>query len=343
MSPAARLGPLVHVSVLELLRRHPGGLDLGDLAARFGLDRERMRRVVVELWTLGLHDADGREIPGENFDFDADALDDDWVRLTYDPVGTAPVRFGAAERVMVVAGLEVLRAGAGDAEAALLDRLAAKLRDERDPATPGAASTGPRLRALGDAIARGERLRLHYRGEFAERAEWREVDPLRLELRPEGEYLNAWCRTRGGPRWFRADRILAAEPTGEPADAHDEAVRQRPLEVRAPGSVRVELVVAPSAFAAIAPYLPAGRRLRPDADGLARATVSLRSWRVAARLVAEHAGAVRVAGPAEARRAVADWAREALAATAPDAAGRASGDAGRADGRSGRASDASGA
>ena len=65
-----------------------------------------------------------------------------------------------------------------------------------------------------DAIARGERLRLHYRGEFAERAEWREVDPLRLELRPEGEYLNAWCRTRGGPRWFRADRILAAEPTG---------------------------------------------------------------------------------------------------------------------------------
>ena len=312
-----RPSALVHVAVLELLRRHAGGLDLGDLAARFGLAREGMRAVVHELWTLGLHDADGREIPGENFDFDAEALDDDWVRLTYEPVGTAPLRFSAAERAAVVAGLDVLRAAAGPDERARIDRLSAKLRGDESVAAPGAASSDPRLEPLRAAIERGERVRLHYRAEFAEAAEWREVDPLRLELRREGTYLNAWCRSRRGLRWFRTDRILALEATGDQADEHGAEARERPLEVRLRRPERVELEVAPNAFAAVQPYLAAGRRLEADDDGLARVALSLRSPLVAARLAAEHAGAIRVVGPAAARRAVADWARSALTDAAP--------------------------
>jgi predicted DNA-binding transcriptional regulator YafY len=45
----------------------------------------------------------------------------------------------------------------------------------------------------------------------------REVEPVAFAGTPTQWYLMAWCRLRGGARAFRADRILAATDTGQPA------------------------------------------------------------------------------------------------------------------------------
>jgi predicted DNA-binding transcriptional regulator YafY len=52
----------------------------------------------------------------------------------------------------------------------------------------------------------------------------RRVDPHLLARTGGHWYLVAWCRERDAPRWFRWDRIDAADLTTEPAVDHDPAL-----------------------------------------------------------------------------------------------------------------------
>jgi predicted DNA-binding transcriptional regulator YafY len=72
----------------------------------------------------------------------------------------------------------------------------------------------------------------------------RDVEPQLLARTADHEYLVAWCRERGAVRWFRTDRIEAAELTSRPAPRRD------------PGTFG-----APPATAH--PTHPAGRAMRP--------------------------------------------------------------------------------
>src|ERR1700712_2692153 len=49
----------------------------------------------------------------------------------------------------------------------------------------------------------------------------RDVEPQLLARTADHEYLVAWCRERGAVRWFRTDRIEAAELTSKPAPRRD--------------------------------------------------------------------------------------------------------------------------
>src|SRR3954470_23881384 len=51
----------------------------------------------------------------------------------------------------------------------------------------------------------------------------REVEPQLLARAADREYLVAWCRERQAVRWFRWDRVEAAELTGEAAPRRDPA------------------------------------------------------------------------------------------------------------------------
>jgi predicted DNA-binding transcriptional regulator YafY len=51
----------------------------------------------------------------------------------------------------------------------------------------------------------------------------REVEPQLLARAADREYLVAWCRERQAIRWFRWDRVEAAELTGERAPRRDPA------------------------------------------------------------------------------------------------------------------------
>lgn len=303
---------LTVIAVIDLLRAHPEGVELSELARRFQVPEEDMSEILWTIWTLGVRDETGYDDPVGMFDFDADAFADDWIVLTHDPVRTAPVRYTAAEQATVVLGLEVLRAGATDAEREHIDPLLANLRGGAAGSPAASWTDDPNDDALADAIRERRRVRLLYRPEEADGAEWRTVEPLRLENRGASTYLNAWCCRREGLRWFRLDRIQALEPTDDPADPHTEAERDRELAVAGRGLVKVELRVGAGARTAIEPYA-AGRMPKPDAAGRIRVTVPLRSWRIAARLVGENAGEVVVLGPPEVRDAVHRWALDARA------------------------------
>jgi predicted DNA-binding transcriptional regulator YafY len=73
-------------------------------------------------------------------------------------------------------------------------------------------------RALENAIAAHQVLRLSYVDRH-DRLSEREIEPVGFAAMTLHWYLVAWCRLRQGPRVFRMDRILAADPTGELAPA----------------------------------------------------------------------------------------------------------------------------
>lgn len=325
MNESTKIDPVLLVSVLNFLRRHEHGADLGEMARHFGVSAVRMRGIIDFLWTV--------EFPGtallgpeSMFDFDAEGLEDEepWVRLTHDPTARVSRRFDPQELATVLIGLDALREHRSAEERAVIDRLSAKLRGGEDADAPAEGSGSPLVDALRRAIDRGAQLRIRYFASGADAPEWRVVDPLRLEVRGAMVYLNAYCTKRRGFRWFRHDRILEHEALDSPIGEYSEADRNRPLEVSGHRLATVRLAVAPSAYPAVRPYLPPGRAFpEPEDDGFSRCPVDFRSYQVLAQLCAEHAGSVVVEGPEEARAAVRSWARSAIDAARPVPGSRA--------------------
>jgi predicted DNA-binding transcriptional regulator YafY len=105
------------------------------------------------------------------------------------------------------------------------------------------ADRGARLRSvLEQGLAQQRVVVLTYRDSKG-RTGRREVEPQLLARTFDHEYLVAWCRERQAMRWFRADRIEAAELTSQ------RAARRNPGTFGAPP-------------AAAHPTHPAGRALR---------------------------------------------------------------------------------
>lgn len=299
-------------SLIDWLRAHPHGADLGELAATFSQSNAQMRELIDYVWTLEFFDVDGQVDPSLTFDFDAAGLDEDepWVKLTHVPVRDVPRSFDADELALVLTGLDVLRETASGDESARIDALQAKLRGATTGESP--AKHDPQLELLRAAIDRGRQVRLSYSAESAAAPVERTVDPLRLESRGGLVYLNAYCHLRQGLRWFRTDRILDAHVLDTPAKPHAEADRRRPLEVKGRSLLAVSVAFRAGAVAAIRPYFGGARLPEPDADGWVRTELRLRSAEVAARLAAEHAGNFVVTGPVPVRDLVAEWLRNAL-------------------------------
>ncbi|MGO1544311.1 MAG: helix-turn-helix transcriptional regulator [Gulosibacter sp.] len=314
MAQSTRIDPVLIMSVLTFLRRHEHGYDLADMASYFGVSSERMLEVIEFLWVLEFPDTvlSGSE---NMFDFDAEGLEaeEPWVKLTHDPAARVARRFDPQELATVLIGLDAIREHRSESEREIIDRLSAKLLG-RDPET-GAKNRdeNPVITAMRRALDRGTQLELDYFAEHADAPERRVVDPLRLEVHGAMVYLSAYCHLRQGMRWFRHDRILSFKERDEPIGTYSETERNHPLQVRGKSMPELELAIAPSAFSTLRPYLN-GKKFPPlDADGFSRCRVFFRSYHVAAKLAAEHAGAVIVEGPPEARAFMASWAQAALA------------------------------
>ncbi len=96
----------------------------------------------------------------------------------------------------------------------------------------------PAAAVVEEAVLRRRVVAIRYRSGAGETSR-RRVEPVFLARTGGRWYLAAWCRERQAPRWFRWDRIEAADLTAEPAPDHDPAVFGPPPEdaypVRAPG------------------------------------------------------------------------------------------------------------
>lgn len=81
----------------------------------------------------------------------------------------------------------------------------------------------PAASVVEEAVLRRRVVAIRYRSGAGEVSR-RRVEPVFLARMSGHWYLAAWCRERSGPRWFRWDRIEAADLTPEPAPEHDPAL-----------------------------------------------------------------------------------------------------------------------
>ena len=144
-----------------------------------------------------------------------------------------PVNFTPAQAVAIAVAL----AAQAEAPYAVDGRAAlAKILDVMEPAARERAeelagrvwisgnSTRPAvIAAIEAALAQRRVLALRYRDRHGAPSR-RRVEPHLIARAYDQWYLVAWCQTRQAPRWFRWDRIEAADLTPEPVPDRDPAV-----------------------------------------------------------------------------------------------------------------------
>jgi len=294
---------------------------VAEAARHFGVTEDLIRQTVL-LVAMSGRPGEARwadPLPDEMFDIDWDAFDEhDELVLTHVlDLETAP-RFSAREAAAVIAGLQYLAGlpeSAGSARiAALQDKLSRGTAGT--PVRVGAVSTGAdpqRLARIREAAAAGHQLEFSYLNEQGQR-ERRTVDPLRVESADDNWYLRAWCHLRDAVRTFRLDRITDLDVTELPVThTGDDVALSDDLFTPAGDELDVVVELPADALPLLGDFL-IDAEFQELAGARVRATLRVAHVHGVKRLAARMPGIVTVIAPAEARDAVADWARAALQA-----------------------------
>lgn len=293
---------------------------VAEAAAHFGVDAGQIRDAVNLIAVSGLPGETSAYQHDDLFDIDWDAFEnDDEIVLTNRVAIDDSPRFSAREAAALIMGLEYLAALPEYADRASIASLKAKLSlGASGVVAPvgvaGAESTeamGATLQLIRESVDKGLQLEFDYLNARGER-ERRRVDALRVESIDADWYLRGWCHLREAVRTFRLDRISEAVVTDEAIEHRASDVRLPELFESSPDDLEVVIDVEPSAMPLLADFIPDGTRTSDDGARV-RATLRVSHHHGLKRLVAGMPGVVTVVEPAEARAAVADWARAALA------------------------------
>ncbi len=195
------------------------GVSVGEVAADFGVSKQRLRRDLELLWMCGLPGYG----PGDLIDL---SFEGETVTVTYDAGMRRPLRMTASEATSLLVALRALAETPGVAEADAVRRALVKVEDAVGQARPtgvvveladqNAATSGVQATAR-DATAGGWALRMRYYTASRDEITDRTVDPMRIVLVEGRAYLEAWCRRAEGVRLFRMDRIDGIDVLDEPA------------------------------------------------------------------------------------------------------------------------------
>ncbi len=220
------------------------GVRVADAAAHFGITEQQMLADLGSVITSGADDwtlfdiqywDDGGEINV------IDALDLD-----------APLTLTPDEGFALIVALNALAAVPGGATgdvARVTDKLRAAL-GSRAPA-PGALAVRVDLppdvvRTVEEALATGRAVELTYLGAVRDAVTDRVVDPLGVVMVDGYGYLRGYCRSAGGLRMFRVDRIRQISVSPQPMRATDEAGDVTPMAVALGATGRRVLVDLPA-------------------------------------------------------------------------------------------------
>lgn len=249
---------------------------------------------------------------GRMFDIDWDLLEDrDTVRLTQ-TVGIDRVqRFTSRESAALIAGLQLVAAVPGAADAHTLETLREKLGRGSTGVAPPAVVVDEPVDELRSELSRAVRDRrivsFDYRAPDGETMT-RRVDPSRLLLANGQWYLQGWCHLREGARTFLLDRMAALEVTAEPAVhiAEDRPALFQPGEHDVPALLRFPTRMR----AVLADYLAHAELRESGPDTFA--TIPFAHPTGVRRLAARGGGDVEVLAPPAAREAARIWAESAV-------------------------------
>lgn len=295
------------------------GISVDQVAQDFKVKPAQIIQDLNVLWFCGLPDA----MPGDMIDIDMDALDGDGVvRLSNADYLNRPLRLAPREALALAVALRALREASGDAERDAVDRALAKLERAAGEAVAPAAAVDVHIdpgdaatrAAVDRALRENRRMHLRYYVPGRDETTERDVDPLRLVVSEGHSYLEAWDHRVEETRFFRLDRMTAAEVLEEPASAPADAQRadlSRGLFQPAADDPLAVLEVAPTARW-VADYYPIEEQSEL-ADGRLRVTLRFRDEQWLQRLVLRLGGAVTLVEPVDVAAAVRRRAREALA------------------------------
>ncbi|MFZ4517602.1 MAG: helix-turn-helix transcriptional regulator [Microthrixaceae bacterium] len=205
------------LAILPWLIEHPD-VEVAEVCRRFDVARDDLVRDLDTVFMeVGVHPF----TPDARVDV---VIDEDRVSVHLGDYFRRPLRLTPEEAVTLLAAGRAALDGPEPPPALgpAVDKLAAVLgaAGERVDVNTGGADPDV-LATVRQAVEEHGVLELDYwsfgRDEFTRR----EVEPARLELADGHWYLRAHCRTAGGDRVFRVDRMVAATATGEHFAAAD--------------------------------------------------------------------------------------------------------------------------
>jgi predicted DNA-binding transcriptional regulator YafY len=210
----------LHALSEELRRAGPRGRTAQRLADWLEVSTRTIKRDVSALQQAGVP-IWASAGPGGGYVLDA--------RATLPPVNLTPAQAVAVAVALAAApdapfatdgraALEKVLDVLGPAARADAERLGSRVWVRgADRHRPGPAA------AVEEALLRGRVLAIRYRSGSGEVTR-RRVEPHLLARTGGHWYLVGWCRERDAPRWFRWDRIAAADLTTEAAPGRDAAL-----------------------------------------------------------------------------------------------------------------------
>jgi proteasome accessory factor C len=280
---------------------------LDEAAAAFGVTERQLVKDLRVLFMCGLPGG----YPDDLIDVDIDALEDPEgdrvIRVTNADYLSRPLRLTPTEATAVIVALRALRSGAtDDATREVVDRALAKLEQAAaagaatplvDPGdAPDAGLVALRAR-LQEAVDAQRQVRLVYYVPSRDEESVRVVDPHGFAEDAGAVYLDAWCHLAEAPRWFRLDRIRAADVLDSPVTTTDAPRELAPgIFTQEEDVALVTLDVAPAAYW-ITEYYPV-EAVRPVADGHHEVDLLVADERWLTRLLLRLAPHARVVAPA---------------------------------------------
>lgn len=285
-----------------------------EAATHFGISPDQMRKAVTLIAMSGTPGTDGTYTHETLFDIDWDDFDErDVIRFRAAPMDDKP-RFSAREAAALLAGLQRVAAlpdyAARVDVAALMAKLARGSSSTPAPLAVRAGAVDAVHATLSTAIAERRRVRIDYVTTRGDR-ELREVDPIRVDGIDDSWYLRGWCLTRGAERTFLLDRMASVELLGS-AEFHTSVAHIGELFQGDERDQRVTIGLPLVGLPLIADYRGPHDPVRIDGDR-AIVTLPISHPGILGRIAARLAGGVEILEPAEARAAVTEWARAALA------------------------------
>ena len=308
-----RLGRLLTM-VPWLVNRQ--GIDVEQAATDLGITPEQLETDLRLLYLCGYG-----QMPDE-------LIDAQWeggrVFVTNADTIARPLRLGRDEALTLMVGLRALAAVPGLGERDAIERAMAKLEEATGASSEAAARVevaideGVEAGALADArraVAGHRRVHLRYLVPSRDESTERDVDPMRVVNLDSRWYLEGWCHRAQDTRTFRMDRITALQVLDVDGTPPPDA-QLRDLDAGAftprPDDTLVTLRLEPGARW-VSDYYPV-ESVQDAADGSQTVTLRTADTLWLRRLLWRLGGGGTVVAPAEVATAVAQGAREALAA-----------------------------
>lgn len=302
------------VSLIAYLDRQERDVTFAEAATHFQCTRGDIAKAARDINRIA-PDVGGMETGMALLDIDE--LDNEVLSLLEADHLTEVPRISVRQAAAVAAGLSYLGSMPGfegDPEIAELLTLLSGEESGGQVLSVREAQVDPDVEVIRKALLSGQAIECEYVNQRGER-KLRELDPLRLDPRPDNWYLRAWCPNSRESKTFRLDRMKNSRVIEREIapEARSAAAAEDSLYIAKETDTEVLVEVDPEAYRLIAESADVEALAANGKNaGTVRATIRVGYLPNIGHLIARYGGAARVVAPAEAKKYALDYALMAM-------------------------------